>query len=121
MNRRIRLHALVVAAAIALSSAAVRAQPDRPNDRRRVLLLVENAGDPLMGRIKAEIASLGLDAVVRTPQGPIEASARAEHAVAAIRVLPARNGVENWRPANRHESWHFRVKPGVDQVRFGEP
>ena len=30
------------------------------------------------------------------PQGPIEASARSEHAVAAIRMLPSRKGVEVW-------------------------
>ncbi len=49
-----------------------------------------------MGRIKAEIASLGLDVVTRAPSGPIETDARAEHAVAAIRMLPTRKGVEVW-------------------------
>ena len=33
---------------------------------------------------------------MRAPQGPIETSARAERAVAAIRMLPSRNGVEVW-------------------------
>jgi hypothetical protein len=41
--------------------------------------------------------------------------------IETIKRPPLRNGVENWRPANREESWHFRVKKGVDAVRFGEP
>jgi hypothetical protein len=49
-----------------------------------------------MGRIRAELASLGLEVVVRTRQGPIETAARSEGAVAAIRTLPSRNGVEVW-------------------------
>jgi len=96
VNRSLCLHVVVVVAATVLLSAVARAQPERPNDRRRVLLLVESSGDPFMGRIRAEIASLGLDVVVRAPQGAIEANARAEHAVAAIRMLPSRNGVEVW-------------------------
>jgi hypothetical protein len=65
-------------------------------DRRRVLLVVDTPGDPFMDRIRAEVVSLGLDFVVRGPKGSIETSARAEHAAAAIRILPARNGVEVW-------------------------
>ena len=60
------------------------------------LLLVDSPGDPFMDRIRAEVVSLGLEGVVRAPQGSIEARARAEHAVAAIRILPSRNGVEVW-------------------------
>ena len=47
-------------------------------------------------RIRSEVVSLGLEFVVRAPQGPIEASARAEHAVAAIRILRPATGVEVW-------------------------
>lgn len=84
---------LVLLAAIALPSASPRAASP---DRRRVLLVVDTPGDPFMDRIRAEVASLGLDFVVRSPKGSIEVSARAEHAAAAIRILPARNGVEVW-------------------------
>jgi hypothetical protein len=87
---------MVAAAGIAFLPAGLRAQPQEPRDRRRVLLLVDAPGDPFMARIRAEIASIGLEVVVRPPQGPIESSARAEHAVAAIRMLPSRNGVEVW-------------------------
>ena len=88
---------LVVAVGIALHPASLRAaQLARPNDHRRVLLLVDSPGDPFMDRIRAEVVSLGLEGVVRAPQGSIEARARAEHAVAAIRILPSRNGVEVW-------------------------
>jgi hypothetical protein len=91
------LLSLVVAGAIGLHPASLRAaQPPAPADHRRVLLLVDSPGDPLMDRIRAEIVSLGLEGVVRAPQGSIEARARAEHAVAAIRILPSRNGVEVW-------------------------
>jgi hypothetical protein len=31
------------------------------------------------------------------------------------------NGVEQLLPRSRDESWQFRVKPGVEQVRFGNP
>jgi hypothetical protein len=42
------------------------------------------------------VALLGVDVVMRPPQGSIEARARSEHAVAAIRMLPSRRGVEIW-------------------------
>jgi hypothetical protein len=92
---------LLVAVGIALQTASpraesLRAQLARPSEHRRVLLLVESPGDPFMDRIKAEVVSLGLDVVARAALGPIEARARAEHAVAAIRILPSRSGVEVW-------------------------
>jgi hypothetical protein len=59
-------------------------------------LLVDAPGDPFMSRIGAEVASLGLEVVAHAPRGPFETSARSEHAVAAIRMLPSRNGVEVW-------------------------
>jgi len=77
-------------------AARARAEAEEPRERRRVLLLVDAPGDPFMARIGAEVASLGLNVVAHPPRGPIETSARSEHAVAAIRMLPARNGVEVW-------------------------
>ena len=31
------------------------------------------------------------------------------------------NGVEQWWPRGRHDEFGFRVKPGIKQVRFGDP
>ncbi|SRR5579875_1341313 len=31
------------------------------------------------------------------------------------------NGVEKWKPAVREELWEFKVRPGVQEVKFGEP
>jgi hypothetical protein len=77
-------------------SPAAASNPSQGADHRRVLLLTDASGDPLMDRIKAEVLSLGLEVIVRRAAGPIDARARAEHAVAAIQMLPARNGVEVW-------------------------
>jgi len=63
---------------------------------RRVLLLADKPGDLFVERIKAEIIGLGLAVVTRAPSGPLEEDARGQHAAAAIRILPARNGVEVW-------------------------
>jgi hypothetical protein len=88
--------AIAVVAASALPAAAVHGQPRAARDHRRVVLVADTPGDALMGRIRAELAALGLEVVVRTRQGPIETAARSEGAVAAIRTLPSRNGVEVW-------------------------
>ena len=82
--------------AVTLPPARLRAQAEPVRQSRRVLLLADPASDPFMSRIRAEIASLGLEVVVRAPKASIEASARAEHAVAAIRMLPSRKGIEVW-------------------------
>jgi len=37
------------------------------------------------------------------------------------RPAPDANGVESWRPLGMHDQFQFRVKPGVAQVRFGDP
>jgi len=88
--------ALLAALMLRLPSPAAAAKlPDEPQ-HRRVLLLTDSAADPLMERIRAEVLALGLEVVVRRAEGTIDARARAEHAVAAIRMLPARNGVEVW-------------------------
>ena len=34
---------------------------------------------------------------------------------------PDENGVETWRPQGLHDQYRFRVKPGIDRVRFGDP
>jgi hypothetical protein len=84
-------------AASGLSSNRSLAQTQQSADSRRIVLLLADApGDPFVARIKAEISSLGLDVLVRPPKGAIEASARAAHAVAAVRMLPSRNGIEVW-------------------------
>jgi len=31
------------------------------------------------------------------------------------------DGVERWKPRDMEDQWTFRVKPGVDRVRFGDP
>jgi hypothetical protein len=90
-----RLLAIAAAAGISVPGAGLAA-PEEPAEHRRVLLVVDDPADPFVGRIRAEVALLGVDVVVRAPQGPIEASARSEHAVAAIRLLPSRMGVEVW-------------------------
>ena len=37
------------------------------------------------------------------------------------RPAPDENGVERWRPLGIHDQFRFRVKPGVKEVRFGDP
>jgi hypothetical protein len=68
----------------------------------RVLLIVDRPDDRFAGRIRAEISGLGMLVLTlepwRTaePVGPLEEAARAQQAVAAIRMVPSRNGVEVW-------------------------
>jgi hypothetical protein len=97
------LLSLAAAAGIALHAGSPRAanltlhaQLAAPKDHPRVLLLADSPGDPFINRIKSEVVSLGLDVVPGPSQGSIETRARAAHAVAAIRILPSRNGVEVW-------------------------
>lgn len=37
------------------------------------------------------------------------------------RPAPDADGVENWKPAGRDDEYQFRVKDGVERVRFGDP
>lgn len=67
-----------------------------PLSARRVLLVSERPGDPFVDRIRAELISLGLVVITRAPAGPLESDARDQRAIAAIRVLPSRKGVEVW-------------------------
>lgn len=85
----------LVAALIAPLPAGAQSQSPEPG-QRRVLLIADRPGDSFVARIKAEVATLGLDVVTRAPTGPIESDARSEHAIAAIRLLPSRKGVEVW-------------------------
>lgn len=91
-----RLIAVLVGLLVTLFSAGLHADPEEATSRRRVLLLAEKMGDPFINRIKAEVASLGIDVIVHPPVGSLEADARAEHASAAIRMLSSRKGVEVW-------------------------
>jgi len=95
-NRRLRLVLTVFALGTAGSPARLGAQTQPTTDGRRVLIVTSVPGDPFLGKVRAEISSLGLEVVVRAPQGSIEASARAAHAVAAVRMLPSRKGIEVW-------------------------
>lgn len=63
---------------------------------RRVLLVLDKAGDPLIERISAELVALGFTVVAGPPAGTLQSNAREQQAVAAVRVLPSRNGVEVW-------------------------
>jgi hypothetical protein len=62
----------------------------------RRVLLIEQGRDPFLERVAAELEKLGFSLVRSDDRGPLEGAARAAQAVAALRVLPARNGVEVW-------------------------
>jgi hypothetical protein len=68
----------------------------------RVLLVIEAPDDPFANRVRAELSSMGLEVLTREPwrtgnaAATLEAAARAEGAVAAVRTVPSRKGVEIW-------------------------
>jgi hypothetical protein len=97
---RDRVRAAYVPACTLLCSIAnlgpATAAPVEANLERRVLLVVDRPNDPLLERIRAEVAALGLGVFTRSSVGPLEDDAREQRAVAAIRVLPSRKGVEVW-------------------------
>ena len=75
------------------------ALPDAPEApaKHRVLILVDEPGDPFMDRIGLEVTSVGgLDVVMQRPAGTLDADARAQHAEVAIRKLASGKGVEVW-------------------------
>lgn len=41
--------------------------------------------------------------------------------IVTINRPPRENGVEKWKPADANELWEFKVREGVDSVRFGDP
>src|SRR5262245_61545358 len=84
---------LVLLCALWLSAPRLAMADD--NSGRRVLL-GEPDHDPFLERVGAEIAGLGFSLLRADSNGPLEAAARAAQAVAAIRVLPSRKGVEVW-------------------------
>ena len=96
---------LSAAAATTLPSATIQAAPAAGpggTSSRRVLLIVDRADDPFAERVRAEVAGLGLTVVTLEPWrthatlGPLETVARSQRAVAAIRMVPSRKGVEVW-------------------------
>jgi hypothetical protein len=60
------------------------------------VLLVGQERDAFLERVGAEIEAIGFSVVRSDASGPLEVSARAAGAVAAIRLLPSRKGVEVW-------------------------
>jgi hypothetical protein len=89
-------HVLGLVVALSMASASPAAADAESRPALRVLLVVDRANDPLMARIQAEIAALGLTVASGSANGPLESSAREQRAVAAVRVLPSRKGVEVW-------------------------
>ena len=100
----IAVHALLSALAL---SAAVTAFPGAGlgaagHAPPRVLLIVDQPDDLFAERIRAELAGLGLTVLTIEPWrtgaqvGPLESAARSERAVAAIRMVASRKGVEVW-------------------------
>lgn len=81
---------------VLLCPGLATAVPAENHADAKVLLIVDRPNDPFIERIRAEIAALGLTVFTRGPSGPLEADARAQHAAAAIRILPSRKGVEVW-------------------------
>jgi hypothetical protein len=81
----------------ALVHGAPSAIAPEPPAHRRVLIVADEANDPFMDMVKAEVSAVrGVEIVVRAPAGSLDADARAEHADAAIRKLPSGKGVEVW-------------------------
>src|SRR6185312_14029246 len=91
-------HAALLVIGLLLLGPAASAAPRNT----RVLLILDRADDGLAERVRSEIAGIGFTVVPleawrrREGQVPLESLARAERAVAAIRVLPSRKGVEVW-------------------------
>jgi len=98
--------ACVAAALICLENRALAApapaQPPSGVDSRRVLLIVDQSDDPFANRVRAELLALGLDVVAVEPWrtgeavDTLEGAARAAGAVAAVRTIASRKGVEIW-------------------------
>jgi hypothetical protein len=94
-QRRTRARRCGVLLLIAVGSCASRPVHAAGTESLRVLL-IEQGSDPLVERVGAEIEGLGFSLVRRAVKGPLETAARAERAVAALRVLPSRKGIEVW-------------------------
>jgi hypothetical protein len=84
---------LLLLSALWLSAPATVRAGDAANGR---VLLIEQGRDPFLEQVGAEVEKLGFTLVRSDASGPLEAAARAEGALCAIRVLPSRTGVEVW-------------------------
>jgi hypothetical protein len=62
----------------------------------RRVVLVGAIGDRFLERVGDELEALGFSLVHSDDKGPLDVVTRDQHAEAALRVLPARNGVEIW-------------------------
>jgi hypothetical protein len=92
-NTARRYFGLLLASVLWLYAPA-RLQASEAAGRR--VLLIEQDRDPFLERVGAEIEKLGFTLVRSATQGPLEAAARGQLAVAALRVLPTRTGIEVW-------------------------
>ena len=77
-------------------AGAAWAEPAEGKAPGRVLLVVDRPNDPFLDRIRAEVTSLGFLVIAKSKVGSLETDAREQKAVAAIRVLASRKGVEVW-------------------------
>jgi hypothetical protein len=92
--RALALATALVACLLGVCSAAAASESER--SRPRVLLIGKGPDDPLLKALRAELSDLDVTVVQRDAAERLDAAAREEVAVAAIRMLPARNGVEVW-------------------------
>jgi hypothetical protein len=75
----------------------MRAQAADPPTPHRVLIILDEPGDALIERVRAEVSAVaGFTVVARPASGSLDADARAEHAEVAIRKVPSGRGVEVW-------------------------
>ena len=92
-RRTSRRHACAL---LALLCGSALGTPNAAAEANRRVLLIERGRDSLLERVGSEIAALGFFLVRRDTDAALEEAARTAHAAAALRVLPARNGVEVW-------------------------
>jgi hypothetical protein len=85
--------ALLLSGALWLCAPAPRCASQSTPGR---VLLIEQGRDPFLERVGAEIEKLGFALVRSAASGPLEAVGRAEQALAVLRMLPSRKGVEVW-------------------------
>lgn len=96
-RRVVRLPQLIrflILATLLFAHGALAASETDPE--RLVLLIAERADDPFMDRIRAELVTIGFVIQQRANDTPLEQAARETNAIAAIRILPNRLGVEVW-------------------------
>jgi hypothetical protein len=84
---------LLLLSALWLSAPGALRAEDTASGR---VLLIEQGRDPFLEQVGAEVEKLGFTLLRSHANGPLEAAARAEGALCAIRMLPSRTGVEVW-------------------------